>query len=228
MAGGSDHDALDHLAGPADALLDRVDRLLATAGAPDGHRIWPLLRRLRVLPGDAARALLACRSAPLTGVGAAARAAVRAYGDARDALAAVDSWRGPAAETYAARRRALGAYLAAGPESLAGRMAATAGYAEEVAGWIDRSRTALARTLAEVLGSAEAVAVVTGRDADPTVVASAAAEIGARVLATVAEAYDVAETLPRRWASELAGSALRPPPEEPELPSRPDGGPIVV
>ena len=83
MAGGSDHDALDHLAGPADALLDRVDRLLATAGAPDGHRIWPLLRRLRVLPGDAARALLACRSAPLTGVGAAARAAVRAYGDAR-------------------------------------------------------------------------------------------------------------------------------------------------
>ena len=59
-------------------------------------------------------------------------------------------------------------------------------------------------------------------------VASAAAEIGARVLATVAEAYDVAETLPRRWASELAGSALRPPPEEPELPSRPDGGPIVV
>ncbi|MEE6261294.1 hypothetical protein [Plantactinospora sonchi] len=203
-------DALDHLAVPGADLLARVDTLLGTAGAPAGHPVWPLLRRLRVLPGDALDAVLACRPAPLVAAGAATRTAGRAYDDVRVALAEPVGWRGPAAEAYAAQRRALVTYLGDGPGSLAGRMAATAGYAEAVADWIGRTRAALARTLAEVLGSAEAVTVVTTPAAGQVPGTVAAAEIGVRVLATVAEAYDEVEALSGRWAAELAGPGQRP------------------
>ncbi|WP_233604197.1 hypothetical protein [Micromonospora sp. HM5-17] len=225
--GGLAHDALDQLAGPAGELLDRVDRLLTAAGAPDGHRIWPLLRQLRALPGDVLRAVLACRPGPLLAAASTARTACRAYDEARAVLADGGSWQGAAAEAYAARRRSLATYLGEGPEGLAGRMGATAGYAEAVADWIGRTRTALARTLADVLGSAEAVAVVTTRDAEPNAVVPAAAEIGARVLATVAEAYDAAEALPRRWAPELVEAVHRPS-DGADPPLGPGAGPVVV
>ncbi|MEO3743689.1 hypothetical protein [Plantactinospora sp. B5E13] len=228
-------DALDHLAGPGADLLRRVDTLLGDAGAPAGHPVWPLLRRLRVLPGDALDAVLACRPAPLVAAGAATRTAGRAYDEVRVVLTGPGNWRGSAAEAYAVRRRALVTYLGDGPGSLAGRMTTTAGYADAVADWIGRTRGALARTLAEVLGSAEAVTVVTapadGPVTGPVTGSVAAAEIGARVLATVAEAYDEVEALSGRWAAELAG--VGQPPAGPPVPG-PDGdgpvdaGPVVV
>lgn len=182
-------DPLDHLAGPGTDLLRRVDDLLAVAGAPDDHRIWPLLRALGALPADALGTIVALRPAPLAAAGHAVRTLSEEYDHARANLTTGDPWQGAGAQAYAAHRDALAAYLDGDPESLTGRLAATAAYAEAVDDWVARSRQALARTLADVLGSAEAVTVVTaGTTGDPGAVALAAAEIGARVLATVAEA----------------------------------------
>ncbi|MDW5327665.1 hypothetical protein [Plantactinospora sp. KLBMP9567] len=225
-------DVLDQLAEPAVTLSGRVDDLLAAAGAPDGHRIWPLLRRLRVLPGDAVRAVLGLRRGELAAAGEVSGELRRTYREAGAVVADGGSWQGPAAEAYAAHRTGLAGHLT----DLAGRADATAAYAEAVAGWIADTRYALARTLADVLGSAEAVAVLTvrgdGFGAAPSGVTpgglpveSAAAEIGARILATVSEAYDRAEALPQRWAAELDLLDHRPP-DVPVV--RPDGGRIVL
>ncbi|MEV4760582.1 hypothetical protein AB0J86_36520 [Micromonospora sp. NPDC049559] len=205
-------DPLDRLAGPGADLLRRVDDTLVAAGAPDDHRIWPLLRRLRALPGEAVAAVAALHPAPLAEAGGALRTRLPEYEDARAALAREVSWQGAGAEAYAAQRDALAAYLTAGPESLAGRLSATAGYAAALGDWVTASRGALARTVAEVLGSAEAVALLPGAAEDgPASAAPAAAEIGARVLTTVAEAYDRAEALLARWAPRLGEVDFRPP-----------------
>ncbi|GAA3759934.1 hypothetical protein GCM10022225_51800 [Plantactinospora mayteni] len=243
-------DVLDQLAEPAVALSGRVDDVLAAAGAPDRHRIWPLLRRVRVLPGDAVRAVLGLRPGALAGAAEVSAELRRTYHEVGAVLADGGSWQGPAAEAYAAHRSGVAGHLT----DLAGRAEATAAYAEAVAGWIADTRYALARTLADVLGSAEAVAVVTARpgryaSAPSGVVPgtppsgvlpgtppsgvlpgglpveSAAAEIGARILATVAEAYDRAEALPQRWAAQLDFLDHRPPDA---APVRPDGGRIVL
>ncbi|MFD0818626.1 hypothetical protein ACFQ0D_09955, partial [Micromonospora zhanjiangensis] len=94
-----------------------------------------------------------------------------------------------------------------------------AGYAEAVADWAADSRTALAYTLLDVLASAEAMLVVTadGPDDRP---GRAAAEIGARVLATVAESYDAGERLLARWGPDLTEL---PPPRPVEAVSDWDG-----
>ncbi|MDG4790463.1 hypothetical protein O7626_31880 [Micromonospora sp. WMMD1102] len=220
-------DVLDQLAEPAVALTGRVDDLLAAAGAPDGHRIWPLLRRLRVLPGDAVRAVLELRPEALAGAGEVGAELRRAYHETGAVLADGGSWQGPTAEVYAAHRSGLAEHVT----GLTGRVDAMTGYAEAVAGWIEETRYALARTLADVLGSAEAVAVLTtppraaGVEPGGLPPGPAAAEIGARILGTVDEAYDRAEALPRRWAAELDLLDHRPP----DLPTvRPDAGRIAL
>lgn len=209
-------DPLDRLAGPATDLLGRVDELLTNGGAPADHRIWPLLRRLRTLPGDAVASVAALQAAPLAAAGAAVRALIPGYDEAGSLVNRAVAWEGAAASAFTTHRDSLAAHLGGeagrdgepgnGPignsESLAGRLAQTAGYADAVAGWIDRTRLDLARTLAEALGCAEAVVVVAERVAEPTTTGGrAAADIGARVLATVAAAYDEAESLPQRWAT---------------------------
>ncbi|NED58404.1 hypothetical protein G3I24_46875, partial [Micromonospora aurantiaca] len=65
------------------------------------------------------------------------------------------AWSGAAASAYDEARAALLRHLDEGPESLVGRLESTAGYADALAGWVEGSRAALARALAEVLGSAE-------------------------------------------------------------------------
>jgi hypothetical protein len=209
-------DWLDQLGGAGADLLGRVDGSLAESGAPEDHRIWPLLRRLRTLPGEAAGALATLRPAPLTDAGVALRGLIRDYDDARAILAEGGSWQGAGADAFAAHRAGLAAYLGGDPQSLTGRLVATAGYADALAGWVTDSRAALARTLAEVLGSAEAVTVVTGTASTAgSSDALAAAEIGARVLATVADAYDHAEALGQQWAPSLVELSYRPSAEPP-------------
>ncbi|SCL24705.1 hypothetical protein GA0070616_2966 [Micromonospora nigra] len=211
-------DALDRLAEPGLDLLGRVDALLA-AGAPEGHRVWPLLRRMQVLPGEAVRAFLDLRAAPLTAAGHAVRRQVRGYDDAGAALTDQLLWSGPAAEAYGRARASLLHHFDEGPESLVGRLESTAGYADALADWVEGSRLALARALADVLGSADAVAVVAATSArgpgDPaapsTTGAPQAAEIAARVLAVLCVAYDGAETLLRQWAPSLRESRWRAP-----------------
>ncbi|MEV4493286.1 hypothetical protein AB0K04_24615 [Micromonospora coxensis] len=203
-------DALDRLAEPGLDLLRRVDRLLA-GGAPEGHRLWPLLRRMQVLPGDALRAFLDLHPAPLASAGHAVRRLVRGYDDASAALTDPGLWSGPAASAYDEARSALLRHLDEGPESLVGRLESTAGYADALAHWVEGSRLAVARVLAEVVGSAEAVRVhaATAPGAEPGPGALAAAEIATRVLSVLGVAYDGAETLLREWSPSLAESTWR-------------------
>ncbi|SCE76220.1 hypothetical protein [Micromonospora chokoriensis] len=210
-------DALDRLAEPGLDLLRRVDSLIA-AGVPEGHRVWPLLRRMQVLPGDAVRGFLDLHPAPLADAGHAVRRLVRGYDDVSAALTDAALWSGPAATAYGQQRAALLHHLDEGPDSLVGRLESTAGYADALADWVEGSRLALARTLADVLRSAEAVAVVaataSGASPRPGPVGPGvadAAEIAARVLAVLCVAYDGAETLLRQWAPSLAEATWRPP-----------------
>ncbi|MEU1588818.1 hypothetical protein [Micromonospora sp. NPDC005710] len=210
-------DALDRLAEPGLDLLRRVDTLIA-AGVPEGHRVWPLLRRMQVLPGDAVRSFLDLHPVPLGSAGHAVRRLVRGYDEVSAALTDSVLWSGPAAAAYGQQRAALLHHLDEGPDSLVGRLESTAGYADALADWVEGSRLALARTLADVLRSAEAVAVVaatvTGASTRPGPVGPGvadAAEIGARVLAVLGVAYDGAETLLRQWAPSLAEATWRPP-----------------
>jgi hypothetical protein len=190
-------DALDRLAGPAHDLLSRVDDMLTRAGAPDDHPLWPLLRRLRVLPGDAVAAVAALRPAPLVAAGSALRTLSSQYAQP-PAWQGQGAWQGPAAEAFTARWTTLSAYVEQG---LAGRMADTAAYAEAVADWASRTRLAVARTLAAVMTSAEAVTLRTG--AEPGQVVRAAADIASRVLGAVADAYAQADLLLETWAGRL-------------------------
>ncbi|MER7330610.1 MULTISPECIES: hypothetical protein [unclassified Micromonospora] len=211
-------DTLDRLAEPGLDLLGRVDTLLA-AGAPEGHRVWPLLRRMQVLPGEAVRNFLDLRPVPLAGAGHTVRRLVRGYDDACAALADPVLWSGPAASAYGQARGALLRHLDEGPESLVGRLESTAGYADALADWVEGSRLALARALADVMRSAEAVAVVAatsmsgggGRQGPAGPGGTEAAEIAARVLAVLCVAYDGAETLLRQWGTSLAESRWREP-----------------
>jgi hypothetical protein len=216
-------DPLDRLAEPAADLLARVDEVLAEAGAPDGHRIWPLLRRLGALPGDVLTAVRALQAAPIEAAAARLRSRSGGYDDAAGALIPI-GWTGAGGEAYERMREALRAHLAGGPDSLAGRLDATASYFEAVAGWAAATRLALAHTLADLLTSAEAVAVVTGGiggvpggpggpNGPPGAAGPAgpAAEIGARVLAVGVDVADRAEELTRRWDARLAPVTFRPP-----------------
>lgn len=183
-------DALDQLIGPADDLLSRVDSLLTRSGAPADHPLWPLLRRLGVLPGDAVSAVAAVRPAALAAVGPVLGGLTEEYAEL--SFPDTGGWQGSAAEAYATRSASLAAQVTGGATALA----ETARWADAVADWAGRMRLAVARTLALVLTSAEAVAVVTeAADAVP-----AAADIAARVLQTVADAYAEAEDLVTNWS----------------------------
>ncbi|MFJ6198808.1 hypothetical protein [Micromonospora sp. NPDC092111] len=229
-------DALDRLAEPGLDLLARVDALLA-AGAPEAHPVWPLLRRMQVLPGEALRAFLDLHPAPLAAAGHAVRRLVPGYDDACAALTDPGVWSGPAATAYDEARTALLRHLDEGPESLVGRLESTAGYADALAHWVEGSRLAVARVLAEVLGSTEAVrvraatasgtapgtgpasGVEAASGAEPALGVGpnpgaepgrgAAAEIATRVLSVLGVAYDGAETLLRQWSPSLAESTWR-------------------
>jgi hypothetical protein len=199
-------DALDRLAEPAQELLSRVDDTLIRGGAPDDHPLWPLLRRLRVLPGDAVAAVSALRPAPLAATGPALRTLSGEYAQPQ----APPDWHGPAAEAFSARWTTLSAYVEQG---LAERLAATAAYAEAVADWLGRTRLAVARTLATVMTSAQAVTLGTG--AEPGQVVRAAADIAARVLGTLADAYAQADQLLEAWSGQLGELPLTPSPAVP-------------
>jgi hypothetical protein len=212
-------DPLDRLARPAADLLGRVDDLITGGGAPADHRIWPLLRQLRVLPGQAVGAICELRPAPLAAAGTAARGLLGEYDHTGAALRGDLPWRGAGAAAFAAHREALAAHLDGPGESLVGRLTATAGLADAVADWIVRTRLGLARTLAAALGSVEAVTLVTGdagrasdvgSGSDPAPGVAAAAELGARVLGTVAAAYEEAEALARGWPAAPTELTYRP------------------
>lgn len=210
-------DPLDRLVHAGAGLLARVDDTLARSGAPGGHPIWPLLRRLRALPGEAVVAVAAFDPAPLTAAGSALRDLRPGYARSHAAVARSVEWQGAGADAFDAHRAALAAYLATDPtdpDTLGGRLAATIGYADAVADWLAHSRSVVARTLAEVLTCAEAVTLGTAPVSDATadpVVAGAAARIGATLLSTVLDVHDRGEDLIRRHGPGLAELPYRGP-----------------
>jgi hypothetical protein len=184
-------DRLDSLCGDAGPLLRRVDEILAEAGAPPAHPVWDRLRRVGLLTVDAVAAVAALRPADFAAEVPDLRRSAAGYAQASTSLPAPVTWSGTAADAYDAARRELAGHLDGEQHSLAERLEASADLADALADWMWRARSAVAASLAEVLGSAEAVLLSTP---DPTVPvpvpeAVAAASVAERVLRAVAEAY---------------------------------------
>ncbi|MBB2945095.1 uncharacterized protein YukE [Actinoplanes lutulentus] len=187
-------DRLDHLLDAASPLLDRVDRVLSTVGAPEGHPVWTELRRVRLLPGDAARAVGALYPEAIRDAVPELRANARAYASVADALPLAGAWEGEAADAYERARRRTAEHLNGGPDSLGRRMEATADFADALTSWMARSRGDLAAMLAAALVSAEAVTLTT-ETLPPDEEARLAAAVATPLLRTVADSYDRGETL---------------------------------
>jgi hypothetical protein len=191
-------DRLDDLLDTARPLLDRVDQMLSVAGAPGEHRVWAELRRVRLLPGDAAHAVASLRPAALGEAGPEIRAEARACVETAAGLPPPGPWAGEAAEAYDEARRRMAAQLSGGDESLDERMEATADLAEALREWMEQTRAGLARVLAEALGSREAVALTAAAVMPPSRAdVVGAADIAASVLRVVADSYDYADELIR-------------------------------
>ena len=193
----------------AHPVLRRVDEVLATAGAPAEHDVWAELRRVRLLPGDAANAVAALRPAAFAEAGPALRADAAVCADTAAGLPPPGPWSGEAADAYDDLRRRVAADLSGDADSLDERLAATADLAEALAGWMARSRADLAGALADVLASDAAVALAGGADSPPSYTqAMAAAEIAARILRTVADGYEFAADVLHQSAG--LATAIRP------------------
>jgi hypothetical protein len=206
-------DALSRLGPVGLSLLRQVDVALATHGAPATHPVWPLLRQVGATASDAVRAVAGLRPDDIRAAGVTVRSEVEALA-AMSVPVDVD-WHGAAGDAYALVGRALDQHLRGpGGGSLAGRLGATADYADEVADWCARSRLAMARALAEVLGSAEAVTVRTGADMSGVAgraVVLAAADIAAHVLTAAAGAVAEGQATLARWPSRLGELTYRAP-----------------
>lgn len=213
-------DVLDRVAGPGRELLSRVDSVLSAGGAPADHPVWPLMRRVGALPGDVLVAFCALAPAELTAAGVAVRGRAEAYVEERadlSAAVAATTWEGSAAAAFGQRWASLGAHLggevSADAPGLAGRLAATASYLDEVAGWMRSARRDLAHEVATALGSMEAVRVrapATGDQGRSVQAGPAAATIGAVVLAVADRQAGAAEEVLERWAGRLTDLPYRP------------------
>jgi hypothetical protein len=191
-------DRLDDLIDMARPMLDRVDQMLSVVGAPAEHQVWVQLRRVRLLPGDAARAVASLRPAALAEAGPEIRAEAGACVELATGLPAPEEWTGEASEAYDEARRRTAAELSGGDESLDERLEATADLADALREWMEQTRGELARTLAEALGSSEAAALTTaGRMPPGETDVLGAADIAASLLRVVADNYEYAGELIR-------------------------------
>jgi len=189
-------DRLDDTLGTVAPLLKRVDEVLAWAGAPADHDVWPALRQVRLLTWDSAQAVAALRPADLADAAPELRQDARSYAGVAESLPAPGGWAGTAADAYDRARKHAAAHLSGGPDSLDERLEATADLADALTDWMRSTRDGLAATLAEVLTSAEALSLSETPTDPPTVrEVEAAAEVAARVLRVVAGSYDTAEEL---------------------------------
>ncbi|UQU64603.1 hypothetical protein COUCH_37620 [Couchioplanes caeruleus] len=189
-------DRLNELLETAGPLLRRVDATIAGAGAPPSDEVWTQLRRVRLLPGDAVRAVAALRPADLADAAPELRADARAYAVLAGSLPAPGEWSGIAAEAYDRVRARTATHLSGDRDSLDERLQASADLADDLITWMRQTREAVAAVLGDILGSLEAV-VLAGDKVDisaPREV-SAAATVAERVLRTVADAYDRAADL---------------------------------
>ena len=206
-------DQLDLALQTAGPLLRRVDQVISTVGAAPDHRLWGELRRVRLLPGDAVRAVAALRPAELAEAAPELRADARAYAGIAASLPGPGGWTGEAAESYQAARRRAADFLSGAPDSLDERLEATADLAEALLSWMSETREEVGAALALALGSTEALQLASDAPLDPAAnqAAAAAADVGANLLRTIANSYDLATDLLEgsadlaRAASHVAG-----------------------
>lgn len=200
-------DSLDQILPTAGPLLRRVDELLSGVGAPPDHEVWTQMRRVRLLPGDAARAVATLRAGDLAEASPELRADAHAYAGIAESLPPPGTWTGEAADAYDAARRRAADHLSGGLESLDERLEATADLADALAEWMVQTRADLARTLAEVLSSTEAVSLFAASTIDPAASGDviAAADVAERILRVVADSYELAADL-LHGSAELATS----------------------
>ncbi|BCJ52826.1 hypothetical protein Asp14428_43010 [Actinoplanes sp. NBRC 14428] len=201
-------DRLGQLLDTAGPLLRRVDALLGAGGAPADHGVWAQLRRVRLLPGDAARAIAALRPADLEDAAPELRADARACAVVAATLPPPGEWTGAAADAYDRTRHRTATRIAGATNSLDHRLAKSAELAESLAGWMTTAREDLAAALAEALTSTEAVTLSTDKlDVASPGEAAAAANVAETILRPVADACDEAADL-LHTTSRLAEPAL--------------------
>ncbi|WP_250029167.1 hypothetical protein [Paractinoplanes maris] len=189
-------DQLDQVLGTATPLLLRAEEVLDAAGAPIGHPLWGHLRRVRLMPVDAAHAVAGLRPSALADASTELRAGARVCTDVAGSLPPPGDWEGDAADAYDDQRRRTAADLAGPGDSLDERLEATADLATALHEWMIRTRDNLASVLAEVLTSAEAVTLTVPASHPPSIAeARAAADLAAHVLHAVATDYAEAEDL---------------------------------
>jgi hypothetical protein len=212
-------DALDIVLGPGRDLLGRVDATLAAAGAPPGHPIWPLLRRVGALPGDALEFAAGLDPAPMRSAADELRARSAEFLDERravDRAVAERPWEGSGADAFGSVWRALAQHIGSDPAtdraSLTGRLAALASYVDGAASWSAGLRGSLAMAVADALASREAVVLRTA-PLDSTAASGAAAAVGVTVLRPVAEAVRDGAELHDEWSPRLAELIYRGPVE---------------
>lgn len=188
-------DGLDQVLGAAGPLLARIDEIVEYAGAPEHHPVWTELRRVRLLPGDAVEAVAALRPESVRASVPTLRSSRETLADVSASLPGPGPWGGAAADAYDARRGQLAAHL----DDLAGRAGATAELGTDLAEWMRGARRDVAAVLAEVLSSAESVAlpVEAAGPAEllPPAQVGAAADVATLVLRTVGDAFAAAEPL---------------------------------
>jgi hypothetical protein len=205
-------DALERLFRVATGLLGQVDRTLLQQGAPANHPVWALLREVGALPGEAIEALVEWRADSWLELRAGLAVERDRYERALELLRRPVSWEGFAGQAAGAQQGAL----TRATEEAADRLARTDLHLSEQEQWLSSSRDLVARALARVMSSTDAVTLVTGMDGttavvtsgpvglDATVAARSAAEIGVTLLTALAECWRDAQLLEGQWTAEFA------------------------
>ncbi|MCY1137421.1 hypothetical protein OWR29_05365 [Actinoplanes sp. Pm04-4] len=189
-------DRLDSVLDAATPLLRRAEEVLEAAGAPIGHPLWGHLRRVRLMPADAAAAVAGLRPPALADAAADLRADARVCAGVASSLPSPGQWEGEAAEAYEDQRRRFAGHLSGTGESLDERFEATADLAAALHDWMVRTRDNLASALADALSSAEAVILAAPLAYPPSPAEiKAAADLASHVLDVVATDYAEAEDL---------------------------------
>src|SRR5262249_60566767 len=99
----------------------------------------------------------ALRPAAMRVAGSELRQTIERYQRQRDLLAEPVDWTGPAGGRFSVHRAALASFIGdtgdADELGLVGRLWSTVAYLDDVAEWMERSRAAIARGVADGLGS---------------------------------------------------------------------------
>ncbi|MGH3656132.1 MAG: hypothetical protein ACRDUA_05690 [Micromonosporaceae bacterium] len=205
-------DPLDLMAREAQDLLRRVDLVIDHLGTPPEHPLVPLLRTLRVRPGEALTMLLAAPPGRLLDSVRQLRELAAAYrGDLVEPLRRASeglAWRGAGYDAFLVDWTDQLSHLGGeDADSMADRLVATAELVESVAGWFSQMRQAMAGALVDAFTSRDAVVlkgcdllegdpatlhrtVITGELQGASRLTAAAAAIGATALSSIEEWYD--------------------------------------